>query len=145
MFHGRVGAALRVLSTTPSKPLEITEEVIAQLKSKHPDGKEISTEHLYSTDPAPKPDPIVFYDISAKSIRDAAGTTKGGAGPSGTTDRLWARMICSKSFSKEADALAHAIALMTRRLCTVHVDPTTISPLLACRLKLFNTTLNKLI
>ena len=91
-----------------------------------------------SRDPAPRVEPVLFDSIDTEAIRRSASTTKGGTGPSGMTDALWARLLCSRTFHRESDALAHAVARMTRRLCTTFVDPNTISTLVACRLIALN-------
>ena len=138
MMAGKVGAALRVLDTSPSAPLNITPEVVSSLKDKHPPAQPVSRQHLVSLEPPPKFEHAIFTSIDSTAIRRAASTTRGGAGPSGMSDALWRRMICSKAFGKESDALAHSIALMTRRLCTSLVDPASVYPLLSCRLIALN-------
>eukprot|EP00116_Pleurobrachia_bachei_P009798 sb/3470060/ len=134
MFQGRVGAALRLLSNTPSVALETTPEVIAALKAKHPDAAELSMDCVVSTEPAPSVEPATFQSIHAASIQRAAAETRGGSGPSGMSDKLWTRMLNSKSLGNAAESLAHEISLMTRRLCTNFVDPSSLSALLCCKL-----------
>ena len=70
--------------------------------------------------------------IDAASIRTAALRTDGAAGSSGTDARDW-RSICT-SFHSASNDLCHSLALLARRLCTVHVDPQGLAPLMACRL-----------
>ena len=138
MMNGRVAAALRVLNTSPSAPLDPTPEVIEALRAKHPPAQPLNRALLVSHEPPPAVEPALFDSIDTEAIRKSAATTKGGAGPSGMTDALWARMLCSKSFRVESDALAHAVARMTRRLCSTFIDPHTISTLVSCRLIALN-------
>ena len=138
MLQGRVAAALRVLNTSPSAPLQPSPEVIEGLRAKHPPAQPLNRDLLVSRLPAPSVEPALFDSIDTESIRRSAATTKGGAGPSGMTDALWARMLCSRTFHLESDALAHAVARMTRRLCTSFINPHTISALVSCRLIALN-------
>lgn len=134
MFTGRVGAAMRLLRATPSAALEITPEIVQSLKEKHPEAAPLSPDHVVSEESPPIFQPAIFHDLNADSIRRAAAATKGGCGPSGMSDKLWSRMLCSKAFGKSSDALAHEVALMTRRMCTVYVDPVSLSGFLSCKL-----------
>ena len=125
---------MRLLSATPSAALEITPAVIKDLQEKHPEAAPLNPDHVISTDAPPSFEPAIFFNLNADSIKRAAAATKGGAGPSGMSDHLWARMLCSKAFGKSSESLAHEVALMTRRLCTVYVDPVSLSALLSCKL-----------
>ena len=130
MLHSVYSAILHQLTIA----LETTPEVITALKAKHPDAAAISMDCVVSTEPAPHVEPATFQSIHASSIQRAAAETKGGSGPSGMTDKLWTRMLCSKSLGDAAESLAHEISLMTRKLCTEFVDPTSVSALLCCKL-----------
>ncbi len=70
--------------------------------------------------------------LDAASIRTAALRTDGAAGPSCIDARGW-RRICT-SFHTASHDLCHALALLAKRLCTDHVDPQGLAPLVACRL-----------
>ena len=134
MLQGRVGAALRLLNNTPSVALATTPEVITALKAKHPDAAELRPDCIVSTEPAPFVEPAIFQTIHASSIQCAAAETKGGSGPSGMSDKLWTRMLCSKSLGWAPESLAHEISLTTERLCTTFVDPLSLSALLSFKL-----------
>ena len=56
----------------------------------------------------------------------------GAAGPSGLDVSQW-KKICT-SFSRESDNICDSIAMVARKLCGSHVDPSGISALVASRL-----------
>ena len=70
--------------------------------------------------------------LDGSVIGAAALQTSGAAGPSGIDAHSW-RRLCS-SFRSASDELCSALALLACRMCTTFVDPTVISPLMACRL-----------
>ena len=76
--------------------------------------------------------PVIFDSIQGATIHSAALRTSGAAGPSGIDARGW-RRLCS-SYKSASDDLCHSLALITRRLCTVFVDPEGLAPLMSCRL-----------
>ena len=65
-------------------------------------------------------------------IRSTALRTSGAAGPSGLDAHAW-RRLCTV-FKASSSSLCHSLANVTKRLCTTHVDPEAMSPLLANRL-----------
>ena len=134
MFKGRVGSAMRLISKAQSAPLDVSPELIAALEAKHPPDGPLNRTHLFSSEPAPKFEHVIFDAIGGGDIKKAAKSTRGGCGPSGMTDDLWTRMLCSRAFAQEGDNLSNTLARVTRRLCTDLVDPSTISSLVACRL-----------
>ena len=74
----------------------------------------------------------MFDCIDAPAIRSATLRMDGTAGPSGIDARVW-RRICT-SFQIASYDLCQSLALLTRRLCTVCVDPQGLAPLIACHL-----------
>ena len=76
--------------------------------------------------------PIIFDSIDASLIRSIVLRTRGAASPSGLDAYTW-RRLCT-SFKKASNDLCHALAITTKCLCSVLVDPRCISPLLACHL-----------
>ena len=134
MFNGRVGSAMRLVGKAQSEPLEVTPEMIAALESKHPPDGPLNRTHLFSSEPAPAFELVIFDAISGNDIKKAAKSTRGGCGPSGMTDDLWSRILCSRAFAREGDNLSNTLARVTRRLCTELIDPSTISSLVSCRL-----------
>ena len=101
MLSGRVGSAMRLIAKAQAAPLEVTPDLINALEKKHPPGAPLNRTHLVSTDPAPNFESIIFDRIDGKEIKKAAKSTRGGCGPSGMTDDLWSRMLCSRAFDKE--------------------------------------------
>ena len=67
-------------------------------------------------------------------IREAALRTKGSGGPSGVDALGFRRILACKSFKKSSANLCDALATLTRRLCTEHIDPHTIESIVASRL-----------
>ena len=144
MFQGKTSTALQLLTqqgrggvlhvhdpVDASDPDSLT--IIDVLKSKHPHDQaqpaSIDSVLLPSTD-APEIHSVVFDRIDTSSIRSAALRTKGSAGPSSINAHCW-RRLCT-SFKTASEDLYHSLAQVTRRLCTLFVDPRGLSALLAC-------------
>ena len=137
MFQGKTNAAMQLLSQQGKGGVLSVEDMVDSgdntmkpdldiLKSKHPPTQPVSTDALIvgDADP-PEVPPVVFDQITASSIRGAAGA-------SGIDAHGW-RRLCT-SFKSTSNDLCHALAAIAKRLCTTFVDPKGISPLLACRL-----------
>ena len=69
---------------------------------------------------------------SAKLIKGFILSTSGAAGPSGLDAKDWKHMCTS--FKSASDDLCHALSEVAKHLCVVYVDPTSLAPLVACRL-----------
>ena len=76
--------------------------------------------------------PIIFDSIDGSAIRSAALNVHGSAGPSGLDAHAW-RRLCT-SFKGASTDLCNSLALVAKRLCSSHVDPSSLSSFLACRL-----------
>ena len=142
MFQGKTQAALQLLTdkrmgnilhlldtvgegdSTPTTVKDI-------LKTKHPPSQGICLESIHLGTP-PEVHPVIFDSIDAPLIRSIALNTKGAAGPSWMDAYAW-RRLCT-SFGTASNALCLSLALTAKCLCSVLVDPSCISPLLACRL-----------
>ena len=75
---------------------------------------------------------MIFESLDAGAIRSAALGVNGAAGPSGLDSHDWRRLCTShKSASRDLCAALESVAV---RVCTTHVHPASIAPLLACRL-----------
>ena len=133
MLQGKVSSALRWITDNTSKPLDVTPQVREQLEEKHPDAAPLATAALISGTP-PNVEPVLFENIDADLIFKSAKLTKGSSGPSGLDSDIWRRILCSKSFGQVSSDACDSIARACRRLCTEHVDPLPIAPLLNCRL-----------
>ena len=142
MSEGKVKAAIRLLSTTPScgvlsldshtGPEPGAETVLESLYKKHPPGEVAQQDFIIPPRDLPPSHPIIFEDITANLIRAIALQTEGAAGPSGIDARGWKRMCTS--FKSVLVNLCNSLALVAKRLCSEYVDPQGITALLACRL-----------
>ena len=133
MLQGKVGAALRWISDNNRGSVNITTEVFDQLKSKHPQSREIQDNSLLFG-PIYKVEPVIYNNIDGRTIEKAARSMNGSAGPSGVDGEAWKRLLCSKSGGKTSEALCDSIANIVRRLASEHVDPKCIEPIVNCRL-----------
>ena len=135
VLEGQINSALRFLSeTSTGGVLELTDDVMAQLKEKHPNPQPTRLGSLLF---GPINDDIpesVYSEINGEMIREAALRTKGSGGPCGVDANGFRRMMACKSFKQSSTKLCEAIATMTRTLCTTYIDPATIEPLVASRL-----------
>ena len=134
MLQGKVSSALTWITDNTSKPLDITPQVKEQLEEKHPDAAPLATEALINRTPLTV-EPVLFKNIDADLIFKSAKLTKGYSGPSGLDRDIWRRILCSKSFGQVSSDECDSIARACRRICTEHVSPLPIAPLLNCRLK----------
>ena len=140
MLRGQTTAAMRLLdSTETSGILSLDDNVIEQLKIKHPNATNAEPSTLLQGEPT-FVDPIMFNDLDECTIARAASRTKGAAGLSGMDAENWKRMILSKSFGKDSTSLQSSLAKMARILCTQELidKPTSGNNILeaytACRL-----------
>ncbi len=140
MFQGKCNSAFRLLSDEENSggvlneddKLPSGETVFDVLCEKHPKAQGPSQEAtLAQPIPPTTPNPVIFDRVDADLIRHAAKQTRGSAGPSGLNAHAWRKLCCS--FSEASNDLCNAMAAVARRLCTQHVHPSTIAPLLACR------------
>jgi len=77
---------------------------------------------------------VIYQQINAEMVRDAALRTKGSGGPSGIDANGFRRMLACKSCKKSGTDLCAAIATTARKLCTEYVDPLSVEAILANRL-----------
>ena len=149
MSKGNTKAALRTLSKEcRGTVLNLNDIVLSSdgtratvfdiLKSKHPPsgGPPDPDTLIDSAFNPPVVHPVIFDSIQGQTIRSAALHTSGAAGPSGIDAWGW-RRLCS-SFKSASAALCQSLALLTRKLCTVLVDPDGLAPLMSCRLIALN-------
>ena len=139
MLQGKVHAALRLLdSQATAGVVNMSEEVLKELKKLHPEGKEAKPDILL-TGEIPYFDPVVFSNIDEGSIAAAATKTRGAAGPSGMDANQWRRILISKNFGLVGKDLRESIARMTQKLCMQEIEMTergrlSIEAYTACRL-----------
>ena len=113
--------------------LNLSDEVLAKLKEKHPVPAEIVEECLLHG-PVDLGPPGIFDLINEQRIFDSALKTKGSAGPSGMDAELYRRILCSKNFAAEGKTLREEIATLTRNLLTFNYHPSLPEGYTACRL-----------
>ena len=103
------------------------------LQEKHPVGKPPAPDCLSNSSPDPSAfNTILFDNLNADTIHQAALHTHGSAGPAGLDALAWRRM-CS-SFKGASRDLCRALAAVGRRICTTHVHPDDLEALVASRL-----------
>ena len=134
IMEGKVSAALKLLDKESSTGvLNLTEEVLKDLKMKHPEPAPIS-ENTLLHGPVDKILECYFDGIDEQTVLRAALNTKGSAGPSGMDAELYRRILCSKNFSTAGKALREQIALLARNLATKSYHPRLIGAFVASRL-----------
>jgi len=75
---------------------------------------------------------VIFESLDANAICSAALSVNGAAGLSGLDSHEW-RRLCTSHKGASRDLCA-ALASVAVRVCTTHVHPSSIAPLLACHL-----------
>ena len=134
VMTGQVNSALRYLSDDQGGGiLPLSDDVMEQLKEKHPEPQGVQLGSLLFGPIKDVPDTL-YYEINGVMVRDAALRTKGSGGPSGVDANGFRRILTCKSFKRSGTELCEAIASMTKRLCTEYVDPRGLEAILANRL-----------
>ena len=133
-MRGQIHSALRYLcDDNGGGVLPLSDDVMRQLKEKHPVAQEARLGYLLFGPVQDIPD-SVFLEIDGEMIHDATLRTKGSGGPSGVDANGFRRLLACKSFKKSGTDLCNAVAVMARKLCTEYVDPTSIEAVLSSRL-----------
>ena len=124
ILQGRVSAALRFIGTQQTGLLPVTDEVLQDLKSKHPASVEPVLESLIKG-PLPKvlSQEVIFENIDGNLIYNCSKKTSGAAGPSGADADVWKRILGSKQFKTKPAELCDAVAELARKLCVSDVNP----------------------
>ena len=99
----------------------LTDDVMTQLREKHPGAQEAKLRSLLFGPIENVPESL-YQQINGEMIRDAALRTKRSGGPSGVDVNGFKRILACKSFKKSSKNLCDALAAMTRRLCTELID-----------------------
>lgn len=134
VMRGQIHSALRYLSDDNGGGiLPLSDDVMMQLKEKHPDAQEARLGSLLFGPIEDVPN-TMFQEIDGEMVRDAALRTKGSGGPSGVDANGFRRLLACKSFKRSSADLCNAVAVMARRLCTEYIDPSSIEALLSNRL-----------
>ena len=133
-MEGQINSALRYLSEDDSRGvLPLTDDVVRQLREKHPDAQRAKLGSLLFG-PVEDITDSVYQGINGELVREAALRTKGSGGPSGVDANGFKGILACKSFKRTSITLCESIATLTKRLCTEFGDPLTIEPIVACRL-----------
>ncbi len=111
----------------------LNEETLEILRQKHPKPRQAENEILLPDQPI-EIHPVIFEEIDADAIRQAAVRTKGGSGPSGMDGDGWRRLLTSKQYGQESTDLCKALARFSRTLCTNTHSEESLQSFLACRL-----------
>ena len=135
MLQGKTHAALKLLEKGASNGiLGLSDDVISNLKSKHPDAADADESVLLKGD-VPFVDPVMFEHIDESTISKAALRTRGAGGPSGLDADGWRRMLVSRNYGKYGVELRKSIATMAKRLSTHEFnDFSSLEPYVSCRL-----------
>ena len=140
MAQGKVHSALNYLSRDQTGGILGLDDIIPQsqglttrdiLRDKHPPGKPACPESLLP-DCVESVNPIIYSDLDAECILQAALHTQGAAGLSGLDAYAW-RRLCS-SFKSTSHDLCHALAAVGRRICSSNIHPDDLSAFVSCRL-----------
>ena len=99
VLEGQINSALRFLSeTSTGGVLELTDDVMAQLKEKHPNPQPTTLGSLLFEPINDNIPESVYSEINGEIIREAALRTKGSGGPCGVDANGFRRMMACKSF-----------------------------------------------
>ena len=135
MLEGKVGQALKLVdaSNEVSGVHDLSEDILTQLKDKHPVGIEPDPQVLDSRE-VPRVEEVVFDAIDAETVQKAARKISGSGGPTKVDADTWKHMICAKAFGKLSNEFAEQIALLARRICIEEIPFDYLDMLWACRL-----------
>ena len=109
-------------------------DTMKSLQEKHPKAGPIKPEVLLDDQNTAPPEPVIYEALDADYIISAAKGIDGSGGPTNIDAEIWRHMICSKFHQKESEALAQAIAELTKSLCRDEVKPQLLTEFLAGRL-----------
>ena len=110
VMTGQVNSALRYLSDDQGGGiLPLSDDVMEQLKEKHPEPQGVQLGSLLFGPIEDVPDTL-YYEINEDALR-----TKGSGGPSGIDANGFRRIFTCKSFKRSGTELCGAIASMTKK------------------------------
>ena len=135
MEQGKVSAALRCIGSQQTGLLDVTPEVLQDLKLKHPEPREANAEALiHGPLPRKTAEEVIYEDLDAEAIFKAAKKMNGAAGPSGADADMWKRILCSRQFKRKPADLCKVLACIARKLNTTVVNPAYLRAFVAGRL-----------
>ena len=133
VMSGQINSALCYLSENDGGVLPLIDDVMAQLREKHPNPQEARLGPLLFG-PVEGVPVSIYRQINGEIVRYATLRTKGSGGPSGVDANGFRRILASNLFKKSGTELCAAIAAMARRLYTEFIDPLGTEAILANRL-----------
>ena len=113
--------------------LKIDDDILTELKSKHPPAAEFKQDSLLFGS-INKLSHCYFHEINEIMIAKAASLTKGAGGSSHLDSDQFCHMLKGKTFKTEAKELREQTAVLARTLASTIVDPKSIEALTTCRL-----------
>ena len=134
VLQGKVSAACKLLNRNNGGPLDVTDEVLQSLESKHPDAKQATPAALVSDLNSRFVEPIIYENIDSSLVHKAALHIRGSGGPTKIDADIWRQMFCSKSFLPASQNLCEETAVFARRLCREYIDPKPLQEYTAGRL-----------
>ena len=113
--------------------LKIGDNILAELKSKHPTAAEVKQDPLLFG-PIIELSHCYFDEIDEMMLAKAAFLTKNAGGPSDLDADQYCHMLLSKKFKTEAKELREQIAALARTLASTLVDPKSFEAMTTYRL-----------
>ena len=135
MLMGKVKQALKLIDANNdiAGVHEINEEIRELLQVKHPQGEPAQEQILVQAEDE-RVEEVIFEEINADRVKNAARNTSGSGGPTKVDADIWKHILCSKSYGHLSDQLAEEIAAFGKRLCIDNIQHDYINSFLACRL-----------
>ena len=116
VMEGQINSALRYLNENDGGGvLPLTDDVLQQLREKHPEAQEAKLGSLLFGPVEDFPDSI-HQQINGEMIKEAALRTEGSVGPSGVDAVGFKRILACKSFKRSSTDLWDSLAILTKRL-----------------------------
>ena len=134
MRKGNIHNAMKLLTNNMKNGvLPLNKKTLEQLKQKHPQRCDADLEIMLPD----KPEeilPVKFDSIDAENVRKAALKTRCGAGQSGLDADGWKMIFTSNQFGDSIDDLRKIFIEVTKKLCTVENNSTSLEAFLVNRL-----------
>ena len=116
VMEGQINSAMRFVSDDVCRGvLPLTDDVMLQLRQKHPEAQDVKIGTLLHGPLQEIPESL-YIGINGEMIREATLKTKGSGGPSGVDANRFKRILACKSFKQSSTALYEALAILTKTL-----------------------------
>ena len=130
MMHGKINAAVKMLSNWSTCIRSVDGKVLKKLRNKHPDPSPIKEGTLLHG-PINRVLRSYFDSIDEVMVLKAASLIKGAWRPPQLDFEQYQHILSSRKFKKENKELREQIARLARLLASEIVDPYTIEALVA--------------